>query len=789
MKSKLPAININQRYIKLNIKPKIYTDETKSNKINLFSNNKRIPNKVNTIKARFHISKYVNMKTISLTSLVSSHPKKLSVPISRMPNTILNENSYKNHSLYKYLPNSSSAKFITTKSMLNRLSQAPDEIDELEKFEYYDKIEQTKSYQNFLKREKEIIPKDSVNNSFVEDTNNDAKNKDKKRVFKNLMNPRKTVYDLLYLFNPKNMIKLWPKFKNKEQFEKYIIEKFVRYKKKHLEEKNELDINKRNIYIILDGDIIINEKYIKGFFIEIPKITELNSLNNDQRKIIFKSILEKSQNIFKTKKPLINIFSPDKQYISNIYEIKANFEYLYVSPNMVCVGASVLTTRPLMKIYENYFLNYLKEKDKQKEIQKKLRQKFLFMDKFRHIYRIKNLTCGIKTKYEKYKPHYSFAEGENNIENVDYVIYSDDEDRKKSKEKDILNNRYLKNDFFLYINENDIKKKTSELKKNLTFTETYNLRKHYKEYKPDFDNLLEKYKKEIYHQLRINPKIFIVDPIDSKINSHNLEFPDDKLENLYISRHNQKRKNFRLFQQNYLRKQPKHKQIKDPKYTHDPFYHNLARDVNKYYNPLILYNIPKLLKEFKNFTRKRIYELYSKYKDLITMAYTKNKDKYILQNGVDFDTFWRCIDTFSDEKKEFATKIYNQINRREICFLSMEDFLSGMYYMHNTDLTRKLELFLKMLDKSGKGSISFNEAVEICKESIQRSFGEKGDEGTKDKTALNQMSEFFAGFVFQLIGIDKRNNLEIDVLRKAVISKENELNEFEYLEMFCGANI
>ena len=100
-------------------------------------------------------------------------------------------------------------------------------------------------------------------------------------------------------------------------------------------------------------------------------------------------------------------------------------------------------------------------------------------------------------------------------------------------------------------------------------------------------------------------------------------------------------------------------------------------------------------------------------------------EKCILQNGVDFDTFWRCIDTFSDEKKEFVTKIYNQINRREICFLSMEDFLSGMYYMHNSDLTRKLELFLKMLDKSGKGSISFNEAVEICKESIQRSFGEK----------------------------------------------------------------
>ena len=215
----------------------------------------------------------------------------------------------------------------------------------------------------------------------------------------------------------------------------------------------------------------------------------------------------------------------------------------------------------------------------------------------------------------------------------------------------------------------------------------------------------------------------------------------------------------------------------------------MNRNINYYYNLFILYNIPKLLHEFKNFTRRRLYELYSKYKDLITMSYSKNKSKFILQNGVDFDTFWRCMENFSNEKKEFATKIYNQINRREICFLSLEDFLTGMYYMHNSDLSKKLDLFLKMLDKSGKGSISFSEAVNICKESIQRSFGEKGDSGNQDESALNQMSDFFAGFVFQLIGVDKRNNLNLEDLRKAVISKESELNEFEYLEMFCGANI
>ena len=785
MKTKLPTININQRYIKLNIKPKIYTDETKSNKINLFHNNKRIKKGIGNIKGRFHISNYVNMKTISLTNLVSRHPKKLSVPKSHMPKKILNENSHKTNSLYRYLPNSSSAKFISTKSMLNRLSQAPDEIDELEKFEYYDKIEQTKSYQNFLKREKEIIPKDSVNNSFV-DEDEDAKNKDKKRVFKNLMNPGKTVYDLLYLFNPKNMIKLWPKFKNKEQFEKYIIEKFVREKRKHLEDKKVLNPDIRNIFIILDGDIIISENYIKGFFIEIPHFHEIKSIKKEHRKTMLKNILIRSQKNFNTKKPLISIFSPDKQFISDISEIEEDYDFLYVSTNIICLGTSIITTRTLMEIYEHDFKNDLKESiEKMREMEIK-REELLLKKQLNHKakYRIKKIIQGIRPKYERYKPHYSFSDGENHLENIDYITYSDDEERKKSKEKKILKNCYLKNDFFLYLNDNDIKKRTLELKKNLNFTETYNLKTHYKNYNPNFDCLLQRYKNEIYQQLKINPKIFKVDPIESKINSHNLEFPNDKLTKLYLTRRDKKKLNFQRFQSQYLQKNKTKKSA-----SYDPFYHNMHRNVNKFYNPFILYNIPKLLCEFKNFTRKRLYELYSKYKDLITMSYSKNKSKFILQNGVDFDTFWRCMENFSNEKKEFATKIYNQINRREICFLSLEDFLTGMYYMHNSDLSKKLDLFLKMLDKSGKGTISFNEAVSICKESIQRSFGEKGDNGKQDESALNQMSEFFAGFVFQLIGVDKRNNLNLEDLRKAVISKESELNEFEYLEMFCGANI
>ena len=786
MKNEFPNINIKNKYIKLNPKQTSKIDETKQNKKISSHLKKRHYNKFNITTAfKFKPSKYNNIKAISLNNLISRHPNRESFSPPMFPQNSAKKLLYlSSKTINKNMMHNSSTRFIRTNSILERLN--PGNYDELKKYEYYDKIENMKSYQEFLKKEKEIIPEKSINNQFVDDPN-----KSKVKI-KSLLKPRKSIYESLYLFNPKNMIKLRPKFNKKEQFEHYIITKFIENKRKQLESKNELNSNKRNIYIILDGDIIINENYIKGFFIEFPNLSELNMLNTEQKKLLYNNILKQGQNFFHTKKPLINIFSPEKQYISNIYEIKNNYQYLFISPNPICLGVTILTTRPLMKIYDTDFSNELKKEEKKSNI-KLFQNKLNRFNKIKHIYKIKQITHGIRPKYEKYKPHYSFAEGENHVENVDYTIYSDDEERKKSKEKNILKNCCLKNDFFLYLNENDIKKRISDLKKNLKFTETYNLKTHYEKYQPNFEKILERYKKEIYQQLEINPKIFVVDPIDSKIHSHNLEFPEDQLNNLYISRRHQKRNVFQRVHEQYLQKKPKKdKNLEEftiKKYSYSPFYHNLDRNVLKYYNPLILYNIPKLLSEFKNFTRKRIYELYARYKDLITMSYSKYKNKFILENGVDFDTFWRCTDNLSNEKKEFATKIYNQINRREVCFLNMQDFLSGMYYMKNSDLSKKLDLFLKMLDVSGKGSISFNEAVVICKESIQRSFGEKGDDENRDQTALNQMSEFFAGFVFQLIGVDKKSNLNIEDLRKAVISKESELNEFEYLEMFCGANI
>jgi len=234
MESKLPLININKKYIRLKLKPKKGIEETKLFKpSSKFTIHKRSFKELERSVRKSHLFRFSNVKSIDLNTLVINNPKnlkELSIPQPHLPqkNYKTTSNQMKQTcSTNKNLQQSSSAKFLLTNSLLSKLYQSPNEMDEIEKFEYYDKIEKTKPYQNFLKKEKEISPKDSVNNSFLNDSKINHKRKSEKDIFKNLVNSRQTIYELLYLFNPKNMIKLWPKFKNKELFEKYIIEKYI----------------------------------------------------------------------------------------------------------------------------------------------------------------------------------------------------------------------------------------------------------------------------------------------------------------------------------------------------------------------------------------------------------------------------------------------------------------------------------------------------------------------------------------------------------------------------------
>ena len=764
MSTKLPSINIiKNKNININLKLQFNIQEIKNN----ISRNNNKENKLFNIKnlknrTTNSFDENIHIKRIALTSLLNRKPTTiynkpfLSKKKSNDSNKILRNGNSKIFG--RPLLKSSSVKLYPTGSFLKRLTVG--NIDEILKFNYYKKIEDSKSYQDYLIKESAYIPQESIDNSFVESSNNNKDTINNHTKSKYIFN-RNSIYELLNPLNKKNTIKIKSKFKNQEIFEKFIIERFIRNQQKSL---NRNEILKRNIFILLDGEILINENNIKGFFIELPNIQEIKLLKEEKRKNIMKNILQKSQIFFKSLKPIMAIFTPDLEFISDIKEIKEEYKYIYASSNILCKGVSLVTTPNFLKLYKKEFKNYLKIET----INNKLKNEYQIIDKKNKL-KVKEISQGIRPKYEVYKPHYSYAEGENKIEYKDYVIYSDDDERKTEVKKKILNDCYLKNDFFLYLNDKNTSKKVSELKSKLKFDKPFDLRESYKQFNVNFDKLLERYKKEIQKKLRINPKIYITNQIDSKKNSHNLQYPYDKLTKLYLSRSNKK-----PFKREHI--------------SNNSFYNSVDNKIKKYYTTFILYNIPKLLSEFKNYTRHRLYEIYTKYKDLVVMSYCKNKTDFILKSGVDFDTFWYCVEQLSDEKKKFVEKIYNQINRSKLCVLNMKDFLRGMYFVQNSEITEKLDLFLKALDISGKGVINYKEAVDICKEAIQRNLSDKNQDNENNIYALNELSQFFANFIFKLIGVDTSKELRLDDLKKAILQKNNEFNEIEYLEMFCGAN-
>ena len=135
----------------------------------------------------------------------------------------------------------------------------------------------------------------------------------------------------------------------------------------------------------------------------------------------------------------------------------------------------------------------------------------------------------------------------------------------------------------------------------------------------------------------------------------------------------------------------------------------------------------------------------------------------------------------SIEKERFVEKLFNQINSTKTSLLSIKDFFEGMYYIQNTDLKEKLDLFLKALDESGKGVLNYNEVIKICKEVIRRNLSD--DTNPNGDLALEELSVFFAGLIFKLLNYEKSVPLKIEDIKQAIIQGSVET---QYLEMFCG---
>ena len=630
--------------------------------------------------------------------------------------------------------------------------------NKLNSIENYKYIHKTFRKENSFKNSEEL---NKINSFFKKNTKNiNHKNKilylNKKKYnsmsYLNVNNDNiNKVKYLKFTCDDKNkLLSIKRKFKNEDLFVKYIIERFI--DKKHIAP---VDGKHRVIYIILSGTFIINDYSIKGHFINIPTIKELKILTKEKRQKILEKILIQLQNVFGFKKPITSIFSPNKELITDLIDIKNEYKYIYISHTIICKGLSLISTPNFIEIYNTKFKEYLNQIKNINEVKKKININI-------NNFKIRKINRGIKPQREKLKSHYSFTSGENEIESNEYIYYSDAEERKNSALKEINDKCSFKNDFFIYIYEKRIEKKIKNLKNKLNFKKAFNLKKSYDNYTVSFDKLINKYQKELSKKLGINPVSF-----DSKKEQFDFQDLDTQYEKLYLKR--------------------RHKKSALNQKLNNKFYYNIDKNVNKYYSHFVLYNIPKLLNEYKTYTRQRLFEIFTQFKDLMALSFSLNKKEFILKNGIDFYTFWNCIEELAEEREIFARNLFSQINKSNLSVLSIEDFIKGMYFIKNSEITEKLEIFLKSLDISGKGEINFKEAIEISKESILRNIVDQNT-GKESSLILNELSNFFANFVFKLVGVEKDKCLKISDLKNAIIQGNQENNGVEYLEMFCGTN-
>lgn len=546
--------------------------------------------------------------------------------------------------------------------------------------------------------------------------------------------------------------------KNDENFIKYMIHKFI--DKKYIAPKNK---KSRSIYAIMQGSIVITYNDIPGHFINIPISEEIKKIDAENRQKIFQHLLKKLTTIFGCKRNITSIFLPNKELILDLTDIKEEHKYIYLSQTIICKGISIVLSPIFINLYKKEYQGYINYKKIKNEKLKLFLNKKLKGKKKKN-FKIERLTKGITAKREKLKNHYSFSSGENEIENIKYVYYSDNEEKKEEINKKIFDKCFLKNDFYLLTNESDVDKKLKLLKNSLNYKSSFKLKESYDKYKISFEKILNRFRNDIHKKYSLNPKNF--NSMNSIKDNDNYDFQDldGKYENLYLKKKGEKKKIINM---------PKH-----------ATFCNIDKKVNKQYSYFISYNIPKLLDKYKKYNRKKLFDIFIQFKDLIALSLSLNQNELILKNGLDFDTFMNCIFEIQDEEYDFAKNLFSHINKSDSPLLNIEDFIKGMYFIKNSDLTEKLELFSNSLDISNKKEINFQEAIKISKNSILKYLDEKYQNKYKD-LILKELSEYLANFIFQLVGIKKNECINIERLKKFI--KENRDNKnIRYLEMFYG---
>ena len=481
----------------------------------------------------------------------------------------------------------------------------------------------------------------------------------------------------------------------------------------------------KKVYVILDGTLIFSHNFVKGIFIEIPKLELLNKMNIKERFRIYKCFLSECANLLHTRNKLEYIFLTDGTNINDLIDIPENENSLIVS-----------------FIWNFKGINYYNEEYEQEIKNLKLKKE----DSTNNI-KIPKKKFKIIKKKKKYLLNQSFTFGKDNIDDDEIDYYYSDKDEKRTQIK-LLKETLDISKYKTYANfhNNLMTKKINKLTKiQNKKIKKFNSKQKDETKLKDLEYLIKQYNKIRGEREKIKVNFDINLPKSKKIN---LEREFDKVKFYGLKPKDRLKQEIFDFKANY-------------EYRAD--FH-----VEKNYPDLISYNIPKVLEEYPKLQRRQFYEIFILFKTLLKycVSYSKNLEK--VECGIDFETFYNCSRQINSQGMKLANKIFRAFNLCGNKCLNWEEYFKGFITLNSKDLKEKIELFLKIIDTDKNGKLSFYEVYDLSVASLKRTIGSEEDNIKNGREVIKILGDFFAKLIFQLVDMPLNSEIPIEIIKQKI---------------------
>lgn len=152
-----------------------------------------------------------------------------------------------------------------------------------------------------------------------------------------------------------------------------------------------------------------------------------------------------------------------------------------------------------------------------------------------------------------------------------------------------------------------------------------------------------------------------------------------------------------------------------------------------------------------------------------------------LKSGLNYETFRKGIYQISVQSEKIAQKIFESIDSVSSGFLNWDKFLKLMGIIKAKTLDEKINLFIKIADEDGNGTLSKEEIYSLCSICLSKFINQEND-----PNFFSELAEYFTKLIFNSLNVNIKDEIPLSKIKETILSGNV---ESDLLCMFCGADM